>query len=52
MFDADPEGARASRVRMLEAACKRGALLLGTHFPNKPAGKLIAHGAAYRFVPV
>jgi glyoxylase-like metal-dependent hydrolase (beta-lactamase superfamily II) len=52
MFDADPEGARVSRLRMLEAACKRGALVLGTHFPNKPAGKLIADGAAYRFVPV
>src|SRR5687768_8448716 len=51
-FDADPEGARVSRARTLEAACKRGALLLGTHFPNKPAGKLIAHGSAYRFVPV
>lgn len=52
LFDADVDGARATRIRMLEAACKRGALLLGTHFANKPAGKVVVDGDAYRFVPL
>lgn len=51
-LDRDPEAARASRRRMLDSAFRRGALVLGTHFPNRPAGKLIAEGAAYRFAPV
>lgn len=52
MFDADADRARATRARTLEAACKRGALVLGTHFANKPAGKVVVDGAAYRFVPL
>lgn len=51
-FDADPERAIATRTRMLARAHERGALLLGTHFPNRPAGKLELSGRAYRFVPL
>jgi len=51
-FDEDASAARATRERMLAAACERGALVLGTHFPSRPAGKVIREGAAYRFVPV
>jgi glyoxylase-like metal-dependent hydrolase (beta-lactamase superfamily II) len=51
-FDDDPDGARATRRRLLESACRRGALVLGTHFANKPAGKVVADGEAYRFVPL
>jgi glyoxylase-like metal-dependent hydrolase (beta-lactamase superfamily II) len=51
-FDADADEARATRNRMLAEVCARGALVLGTHFPNKPAGKLVPDGAAYRFVPL
>lgn len=52
LFDDQPDEARATRERMLAHASERGALVLGTHFPNRPAGKLVADGKAYRFVPV
>ncbi|HEX6240994.1 MAG TPA: MBL fold metallo-hydrolase [Polyangiales bacterium] len=51
-FDDDPDVARATRARMLAHASERGALVLGTHFPNRPAGKIVAEGKAYRFVPL
>ena len=43
-FDADPAQAIATRTRTLARAYERGALLLGTHFPNRPAGKLERSG--------
>jgi glyoxylase-like metal-dependent hydrolase (beta-lactamase superfamily II) len=52
MFDRDADAARETRQRMLQSACERGALVVGTHFPNRPAGKLVLEGSAYRFVPV
>jgi glyoxylase-like metal-dependent hydrolase (beta-lactamase superfamily II) len=51
-FDADPEAARATRERLLASVSERGALLLGTHFPNRPAGRVVRDGKAYRFVPL
>lgn len=51
-FDEDPEAARSTRHRLLQTASKQNALVLGTHFPNRPAGKIVQDGAAYRFVPV
>jgi hypothetical protein len=37
---------------MLERAAQTGALFLGTHFATRPAGRVRADGAAFRFVPV
>lgn len=52
--DADVEQARATRRRMLGRAAESGALVIGTHFPNRPAGRVVADAAsgAWRFVPV
>jgi hypothetical protein len=30
---------------------RSGALVLGTHFPGRPAGRVIEDGNAWRFVP-
>jgi glyoxylase-like metal-dependent hydrolase (beta-lactamase superfamily II) len=49
--DEDAALARATRRRMFERAAATGALVLGTHFPNRPAGRIRADGAAWRFVP-
>jgi glyoxylase-like metal-dependent hydrolase (beta-lactamase superfamily II) len=48
--DADPELARETRTRMLRELARTGALVLGAHFPSRPAGRVVADGAAYRFV--
>jgi len=48
--DADADEARATRTRMLGEVAARGALLIGTHFPTRPAGRLVADGPAWRFV--
>lgn len=50
--DADVEGARATRRRMLSAAVASDALFLGTHFPTAPAGRIVAAGDAFRFDPL
>ena len=52
--DEDPNAARATRRRLLTEAADAGALVLGTHFPTRPAGTLTANedGAGWRFVPV
>jgi glyoxylase-like metal-dependent hydrolase (beta-lactamase superfamily II) len=47
--DEDAELARATRRRMLERAAKTQALFLGTHFATRPAGRIRADGAAFRF---
>ncbi len=49
--DVDPDEARATRRRMLERAAQTGALFLGTHFATRPAGRVVASGGAFRFVP-
>jgi glyoxylase-like metal-dependent hydrolase (beta-lactamase superfamily II) len=50
--DQDAELARATRRRMLERAARTGALYFGTHFATRPAGRIQAHGAAFRFAPL
>lgn len=49
--DADAALARATRRAVLEEAAARGVLFVGTHFPNHPAGRLVADGKSWRFVP-
>ena len=49
--DADAELARTTRHRMLRAAAASGALVIGTHFPTRPAGRVLADGDRWRFVP-
>ena len=49
--DADPELARATRDATLTTAAADDALVLGTHFPTLPGGRLAAAGDAWRFVP-
>jgi glyoxylase-like metal-dependent hydrolase (beta-lactamase superfamily II) len=50
--DDDVELARETRRRMLSAACSREALTIGTHFPTRPAGRVVRDGDAFRFVAV
>lgn len=50
--DADVEEARATRRRMLAEAADRGALFIGTHFPRRPAGRVVTHGDHWRFLPL
>ena len=49
--DADVDVARATRARMLAKLAESGALVLGTHFPNRPGGRVRVDGDAWRFVP-
>ena len=49
--DRDQAEARATRRRMLGEAAATGALFLGTHFPTRPAGRVVVEGDAWRFVP-
>ena len=48
--DADVDVARATRARMLREMARTGALVLGTHFPSRPAGRVKADGDVWRFV--
>lgn len=50
--DSDADEARVTRRRMLDAAASTGALFIGTHFPTRPAGRVVVDGDAWRFVPV
>jgi hypothetical protein len=36
---------------MVRVAAESGALVIGTHFPCRPAGRVVADGAVWRFVP-
>lgn len=49
--DEDVELARATRRELLARAAAMGVLFVGTHFPTRPAGRVVAHGDAWRFVP-
>jgi glyoxylase-like metal-dependent hydrolase (beta-lactamase superfamily II) len=49
--DADIDGARETRRRMIGRAAETGALVLGTHFSTRPAGRVIADGDRWRFQP-
>ena len=48
--DADADLARETRARMLRELARNGALVLGAHFPSRPAGRVVPDNAAYRFV--
>ena len=48
--DADADEARATRRRMLARAAETGALVLGTHFGTRPAGRVVGDGDVWRFV--
>lgn len=50
--DADADLARHSRRRMMERAAQTGALVLGTHFSGRPAGRVTTDGDRWRFQPV
>ena len=50
--DYDADDARKTRARMLGVASQTQALMIGTHFPSRPAGHVITDGSgAWRFVP-
>jgi glyoxylase-like metal-dependent hydrolase (beta-lactamase superfamily II) len=48
--DVDAERARESRYRLFASAAASNALVLGTHFPTRPAGRVQQDGAVWRFV--
>ncbi len=50
--DDDAGLALTTRSALLARAQDRGALVLGTHFPTSPAGRLSTDGDAWRFDPV
>ncbi len=49
-FDADAEQAFATRMRFLREQADRDVLVLGTHFAEPTSGRIVADGAAWRFV--
>jgi hypothetical protein len=49
-FDVDPEAARRTRREFLEKVKDGKVLVLGTHFASPTAGRVAAHGKAYRFL--
>lgn len=49
--DSDADLARRTRRRFLQAQAGDNGLVLGTHFPGSPAGRVIADGEAWRFQP-
>jgi glyoxylase-like metal-dependent hydrolase (beta-lactamase superfamily II) len=50
-FDVDPDRARATRRAFLAEHAAAGTLVFGTHFAAPTAGRIVADGAAWRFVP-
>lgn len=50
--DVDADLARETRRRMFTRAADTGALVLGTHFPSRPAGRIVVDGDAWRFEAV
>lgn len=50
--DVDIDGARVTRRALLSDACDAGALMLGSHFPTRPGGRLAAEGDGWRFLPL
>jgi len=49
--DDDADLARTTRRRMIQHAAETGALVLGTHFATRPAGRIVADGDVWAFVP-
>jgi hypothetical protein len=50
--DEDADTARITRARLLADAAEAGALVFGTHFPSRPAGRVVTDGDVWRFEPV
>ncbi|MET7686207.1 MBL fold metallo-hydrolase [Streptomyces sp. NPDC005423] len=50
--DIDPRQSEATRRKLLRSLASTDTLLLGTHFAPPTAGRVIAHGDAYRLEPV
>jgi len=49
--DWDADLARQTRRRFMSVAAASGVLVIGTHFPTLPAGRIVAHGHVWRFDP-
>ncbi|MBY0279268.1 MBL fold metallo-hydrolase [Candidatus Binatia bacterium] len=49
--DDDADRARHTRRELLARAAASRTLFVGTHFPTRPAGRIVADGPAWRFVP-
>lgn len=49
--DDDADMARQTRRRMMARAAETGALVLGTHFSSRPAGRVVADGDRWLFRP-
>ncbi|OIK25446.1 MBL fold metallo-hydrolase [Streptomyces malaysiense] len=50
--DIDPHRSEATRRTLLASLAGTDTLLLGTHFAPPTAGRVVAHGNAYRLLPV
>lgn len=50
--DIDPRQSEATRRELLDSLADTDTLLLGTHFAPPTAGRVVAHGDAYRLDPV
>ncbi|MGW8062105.1 MBL fold metallo-hydrolase [Streptomyces ziwulingensis] len=50
--DIDPQQSEATRRKLLGSLAGTDTLLLGTHFAPPTAGRVVAHGDAYRLEPV
>ncbi|MEV7192529.1 MBL fold metallo-hydrolase [Streptomyces sp. NPDC093510] len=50
--DIDPEQAEVSRRNLFASLADTETLILGTHFPEPTAGRVISHGDSYRLTPV
>jgi glyoxylase-like metal-dependent hydrolase (beta-lactamase superfamily II) len=48
-FDTDADQAFATRMRFLREQADRDVLVLGTHFAEPTAGRIVSDGAAWRF---
>jgi glyoxylase-like metal-dependent hydrolase (beta-lactamase superfamily II) len=49
--DDDVALAEATRRRMFARAAEQEVLFIGTHFPTRPAGRIVTDGEAWKFVP-
>ena len=49
--DDDAAVARTTRHEFLASVADADILVIGTHFPNRPAGKVVTAGPAWQFVP-
>ncbi|CAM5691224.1 hypothetical protein SALBM135S_08987 [Streptomyces alboniger] len=50
--DIDPARSEATRRRLFASLAGTDTLVIGTHFAPPTAGRVLAHGPAYRIVPV